>query len=267
MDGFIYRVGSPTNVLGRPPRFYGGREIANSGSQFASVYAVRKEDARAIQETAETAAGFRGIVWSRRLWIDFDNHEAADRAEEFLRRENYDHVVYDTGGGRGRHIGVLRAAQPSHTLPLQDKLWVQEHCPGADLGLYWHLHLIRLPGAIHERTGKRKSLLREHKGRELTLPKLRPDTDPARDDLSESSVASVARPSIFRCWEVTSNLAPASGGERHKQLVNLSMALCKDARVKFEEALWVCLEVNRGFDDPKEESEVVRLVKWAYGLL
>lgn len=260
---FIYRVGSPTNVIGRPPRFYGGSEIANSGSQFASVYAVRKEDAQAIRDAAGTAAGFRGVVWSRRLWIDFDSYEAADKAEETLRQLGLDHVVYDTGG-RGRHIGILRAAEPSHTLPLQDKQWVRANIEGADLGIYWHLHLIRLPGAIHERTGRKKTKLREFKGTELVLPKLADHNDPAMDIIGEHQASRVARPSIFRCWEVTSNLTPTSGGSRHRQLVNLSLALCKDAKVSFEEALWVVREVNRGFDEPKEDVELERMVRWAY---
>lgn len=264
MDGYVYRVCSSTNVLGRPPRFVRSDHLANVGARFASVYAVRQEDARAIANAAGTAAGYRGVVWSRRLWVDFDNHEAADRAEEFLRKEGYDYVVYDTGGGRGRHIGILRAALPSHTLPIQDKLWATEYLPGCDLGLYWHLHLIRLPGALHERTGLPKRLLRRAEGRELTLPPYLPDE--AEKATSHTAQQGTTRQSIFRIWEVASLLVGEPGESRHRQLVQLAKALRHDGKVSFEEACWVVVEVNMGFVDPKPREEVIRIVKWAYEL-
>lgn len=263
MNGYIYRIGSPTNVIGRPPHFYSSDQLIARGCQFGSVYAVTEEAARSIGETSGTASGFRGIVWSRRLWVDFDNEEAADKAEAFLTKEGYDYVAYHTGG-RGKHFGILRAALPSHTLPMQDKLWVSQNLPGCDLSLYWHLHLIRLPGAVHERTGLTKRFLYRREGRELTLPPYLPE----EAKIVQTGLVSSAygRQSIFKLWEVTSKLTEDPSQSRHRHLVLLAKALKEEGRVSPEEALWVVTEVNMGFSDPKPENEVQRIVKWAYGI-
>jgi hypothetical protein len=258
VDKFVYRVGSNSNVLGRPPKFFRSAELNANGCRFTSIYAVREEDAQAIAE-AGTVAGFKGIVWSQRLWADFDDEGSAKVAQEFLKKEGYDHVVYTTGN-RGCHIGILRDSPPSHTLPLQDKLWAKTWLTGCDLSIYWHLHLIRMPGTVHESTGLPKRLLYKAEGRALVLPQLATeagvgDTAPRR--------SSNTRPSIFSFWAVVSNLT-SDGGSRHHQLVRLSKALKEDAGVAFEEALWVVGEVNRGFDDPKPFAEVDRIVRWAY---
>ncbi len=259
MDDWVYRIGSPTNRIGRPPRFFRSDKLVVNGARFASVYAVREMDAKAIEDTAQTCAGFKGIVWSRRLWIDFDSYEAANRAETRIKEMGYDFVVYDTGG-RGRHLGVLRDVRPSHTLPAQDKEWVEEHFPEADLSLYWHLHLIRLPGAVHERTGRSKQRIRVYAGRELIL-------QPVRDTISATSsigsTSTVSRSSIFNTWSIVSLLSRTGEGDRHRRMVRLSCAL-KEAQVTKEEALWVVLEVNRGFQEPKPEEEVIRIVDWSY---
>ncbi len=257
---FVFRVGSGTNIIGRPPRFYHSSRLIDSGSRFASVYAVRKEDAKAVEE-AGSSSNFRGIVWSQRLWVDFDQEKPAQRARDFLIKERYDHVVYHTGN-RGLHIGILRDNPPSHLLPYQDKKWVSENLPGADLSLYWHLHLIRLPGALHESTGKPKRLIYTQAGRSLTLPKFISESQKA--DLLPGQIPTLRRPPLFTVWSVLSNLTGEGLNGRHEQLVQLAIALKRDAKVTYEEALWVVGEVNNGFSDPKSEEELIRITKWAY---
>jgi hypothetical protein len=259
VDGFIYRIGANTNILGRPPKFFKSSDLGNAGCRFGSVYAVREEDARSISETAGTAAGFKGIVWSSRLWADFDNEESANQAKAYLEKEGYDHTVYTTGN-RGCHIGIARASNPSHVLPLQDKSWAKENLRGCDLSLYWHLHLIRLPGALHESTGLPKRLLYSRPGRVLTLPAYTPsEYVPAQQPLPPAREGS-----IFQKWSVVSNLT-SDGGSRHHQLVRLAKALKEDCGVTYEESLWMVSEVNKGFEEPKGIDEVTRIVKWTYG--
>lgn len=255
---FIYRLGSPTNRLGRPPQFYRSNDLIARGCTFASVYAVREEDAICIQETAQTAAGFKGIVWSQRLWVDFDDARAGVAAQLKLKEEGIDHVVFTTGG-RGYHIGVGRDASPSHTLPLQDKQWVEENLQGADLSLYWHLHLIRLPGTTHERTGLPKRLLYSHAGRDITLSPYNPSEERATDVV----LATTSRPSLFMNWEIMTRLTP-NPGNRHHQLVKLAKAIQQHGGASMDEARWVLNELNRSFKEPKSQEEVDKIVKWAY---
>lgn len=257
---FLYRLGSTTNMLGRPPKFYHSRDLSKYGCRFSSVYAVREEDARYI-EAAGTASGFKGIVWSQRLWIDFDTEEAAKTAQLKLKELKYDHVVYDTGN-RGCHIGILRDTMPSHTLPSEDKTWVANNLVGADLSLYWHLHLLRLPGCIHEKTGEPKKFLYKCEGSSIILPKVDAQVlvdEPSRKDKDAS------RSSIFNHWNIVSHFTEGTGS-RHEQLLSLAGACKRDSGTNFEECLWIVLEVNSGFSEPKPEEEVRRIVKWVYNL-
>lgn len=257
-NGFIYRVGSHTNIIGRPPILYHSRVLLREGCRFASLYAIREADAQAIIE-AGTVQGFKGIVWSQRLWVDFDNNQdASDRFRQWLKEQEYNHVVYNTGG-RGVHIGVLRDTQPSHLLPLQDRQWVQEMAPGADLSLYWHLHLLRLPGARHENTGLDKRLVYSQEGKALLLPAYSPQDPPPK----ATPTYQERQGSIFTNWEVVEVLTQQPGSSKHHQLVRLSRRL-REAGLGEEEALWVMMEVNRGFDEPKESNEVERICQWAY---
>jgi len=270
VDRFIYRLCSTTNHIGSPPVFYSRNDINNGRNKFASVYSVTGEDAFYVQE-AKTAAGFRGTVWSRRLWVDLDTTEAAAAAQSKVKELGYDHVVYDTGN-RGCHIGVARDALPSHTLPQQDKAWAQANIPGADLGLYWHLHLIRLPGVLHEKTGKPKRLIYSQKGGTLQLPSWTPRDlgQPGRigeasgyrseQEKGNCNLQSSGRPSIFKAWEVMQHFVPT--GHR-RQLVELAVALYR-AQVTKEEALWVVRELNRAYTIPKDDSDLLRIVDWAY---
>lgn len=256
MDNYIYRIGSPTNILGRPPNFYRSSELLSKQCAFASVYAVTVETAYAIETISQTAQGFKGVVWSQRLWVDFDNEEAGKAAQIKLKELGYDYVVYHTGG-RGIHIGILRDTQPCHTLPQQDKAWVSTNLAGADLSLYWHLHLIRLPGTKHERTGIPKTLIVSQRGRSLQLPILSQEERSEMGRITEQ----MKQGSIFTSFEVVSNLAPT--GDR-KQLVRLAAALKEHTEASLQEALWVIKEVNRGFNPPRDEKEVERIVRWAY---
>jgi hypothetical protein len=259
VERFNYRIGAHSKLIGRPPVFVNSLDLIPRGFQYASIYAVPEETARAIEQ-AGTAAGFKGVVWSQRLWLDFDTEDAAERAKRRLKEEGYDHVVYTTGG-RGCHIGILRRAFPSHTLPAQDRAYAQSNFPGCDLSLYWHLHLLRLPGAVHERTGKTKQMLYRVEGKELELPRWEP-----QDVAVNSKTVEPSRGGMFKIWSVVSKLSvePAEGG-RHRHLVALAKALQADAAMTEEECLWVVREVNRGFPEPKGEEELLRIVQWAYG--
>ena len=260
---YIYRIGSPTNSIGRPPKFYRSAELLPKGQSFGSVYAVSVEDAHFIEE-AGTAAGYKGVVWSQRLWVDFDSEDGARAAQSKLKELGYDHVVYTTGG-RGCHIGILRPSAPSHVLPLRDKQWVANNLPGADLSLYWHLHLIRLPGAVHERTGLAKRVLYKVEGRELILPPYDPDANVRA--FREVSAEAGREGSIFQNWEIISQLTALNpNGSRHQHLVNISATLCNSSGINRDRALWIVQEVNRGFPEPKTEEEVEKIVDWAYSL-
>lgn len=259
---YRYRIGSTTNILGRPPQFYDSSSLHQGGCKFASVYAVTEEDAQAIQHSAQTAAGYKGTVWSQKLWIDFDDRQAGEEAQEALKNSGLAFVVYDTGN-RGFHIGIGREAKPSHVLPLQDKQYVATTFPKADLSLYWHLHLIRLPGVAHEKTGEIKRLVYEQEGKALVLPLYEPPPAFTNTPGALNQYQGKQRGSIFREWNVVDKLNP-DPNNRQGSLVNLALALKNDGNLNQEEALWVTAEANRGLDNPKSDNDIERIVKWVY---
>jgi hypothetical protein len=259
---FTYRLGSATTSIGRPPVFFPSSCLISAGFKFASVYAVTKTDAEAISSSG-SAAGFKGTVWSQRLWVDFDDEAALELARCILKEKGYDFVVYDTGGGRGGHLGILRVSSPSHLLPGQDRNWVSNNLPGADLGLYWHLHLIRLPGTIHESSGKPKVLTAHHLGKTLVLPPWQEGRAVSEERSVHGPGPSVGRKSLFRSWEVMQAIMPTQGESRHRQLLLLASA-AKRAGATVEESRWLCGELNAAFEEPKSLEESTRVVDWVY---
>lgn len=252
-----YVLYSPTRRYSMPPCMRMVGELPSSG--YTSLYGVTEDTAKALHACG-TAAGFKGSVWASRLWVDIDSYETADNVETYLRAIGVNYVAYDSGG-KGAHFGILRDTGPSHLLPLQDKAWVTKQIPEADLSIYTHLHLFRLPGTVHEDTGRKKILINSCEGTALVLPPLprsihQPSTTPVMSHGSGSPLTS----SRVKYWS-----RPVLAGKRHRALLKLAGALRDDAGVGLDVALWWVEEVNRTYAEPKEPEKVTEIVRWVYG--
>lgn len=253
MDTFSYVLYNPTASYGAKPRFISVRDSGVQG--FISLYQVEETTAKAI-ESAGTTEGFKGVVWSPFLWIDVDSYEAAEKVEERLQSMELSYTAYDSGG-RGAHFCIPRKAEPSHLLPARDKAWVKANFPEADTSIYTHLHPFRIPGTVHEKTGRVKEVVSGYVGKELELPPY--EKRAMKVDPTPSGV------SVFDCFRVMSNISPATRGDRHKQLVNVAFALKDDASVTAQVALWWVSEVNKRFVPPLEDWELEKLIRSVYG--
>lgn len=251
------RIYSPTKSHTTVPSFI--RDTSGMVG-FTSLYNVTEADAQAIV-AAGTTATYKGVVGGERLWLDIDSYEAADAVEERLKEMGYGYIAYDSGG-RGVHFGINRAAVPSHLLPAQDKAWVQAHFPEADLSIYTHLHLFRLPGTIHETHGREKTLVDTVEGKTLYLPRLEKKDVKLNILASSSSGYNV---SIFDCTRVMANSIPTVSGNRHPTLVKLCYALKDDAGVDANIARWWVGEVNKLSEEPKEDEQLDQIVGSIYG--
>lgn len=251
---YQYRLHASAPHYGGTPKFHMESSLPSEG--FTSLYAVDRETAKALFSEG-TTRHFKGVVWSERLWLDFDSYEAADGAESKLREMGYDFIAFDTGG-RGAHFGVLRACRPSHLLPYKDKAWVKEHFPEADTSIYTHLHPFRLPGTVHAKTGRRKQEVVRVVGKSLILP-VYEDTL-----VLKQSVQSYKDKSVFNCFRVMSNSHPVAAGERHETLVKLTYALKDDAGVGAGFALDWLHEVNKQYEVPKSPEDLERIIRSIY---
>ena len=222
----------------------------DSNTGFGSLYSITQESAEAIQREG-TIAGFNGCVWSERLWIDVDSYEEAEKVELTLKGMKLDFIAFDSGG-KGAHFGVLRNHPPSHLLPKKDRVWVRKHFPKADSSIYSSLHLFRLPGTVHQKTGRRKRLVVQEPGTALTLPKYEPF-------ILKSPVFISANESVFKDYRVLQNIKNARTGDRHYTLVKIAYAL-KDKNVDETYSRWFLGEVNKLFEEPKTEIEVEKIV-------
>ena len=235
-------------------RFFHFNSLPNYG--FRSVYGVTEETAKAITESGTTAA-FKGPVWSERLWLDIDDYEKAEAVKERFKVNDYDFAVYDSGR-RGLHIGVMRTAEPSHLLPLQDAAWAKEHVPETDFMLYTqHLHLLRQPGSRHEKTGRYKTLTYSQPGRAITV------ASPSFESTKKVGLVSHATTSVFEDRLIQTLTAPQENGQRHRTLVTLAYALKKRGE-PLEIIHWYLLQTNLLFAERKSEEEVKKIAESIY---
>lgn len=228
--------------------------------RFTSLYQISAESARGIG-TAGTVAGFNGVVWSERLWLDIDGYDKAERVELKLQELGLDYIAYDSGG-KGAHFGVKRTHEPSHLLPKKDKQWVSQTFPEADLSIYTPLHLFRIPGAIHETTGRRKEAVSQRQGTTLTLPEQ--SQEPIY--LTSRKITSYDNSSIFLDPRLGSTVRTVPTGNRHETLVKVCYA-AKDKGADAETARWFLEQLNSLFKEPKEEKQVSKVVANIYGKL
>jgi hypothetical protein len=268
MYGYDWSYYSPSKFYSDSPCFIHLDRLPNQG--FGSVYYITKETAEAIK-SAGTTKGFAGIVHSERLWIDIDTKGLSEEraiekitvTEQKLNMMGVDYEAYDSGGHStvgGAHFGVLRDAKPSHTLPMQDRLWAESHFKDvADTSIYTHIHLFRLPGNLHEDTGRPKELVYRKTGSSLTLPKYENRGQPIQ--FAPSSDSDVF--SVFDNLRVMSSTVPQNNGNRHPTLVKLAYAL-KDSNVDPIHARWWLGETNKMFSEPKPDEELDGIVERVY---
>lgn len=257
---YIYALWQPT-VYSTSFRFIPVHQLPSHG--FSSTYLVSAAEADAITKSG-SKAGFKGTVWSERLWIDVDNYDDARSIKEQLEKDGYDFICYDSGN-RGFHFGLRRAASPTHFLPELDKEWVRSAYPdlakrgAVDTSIYKNLNLFRCPGGRHEKSGRFKELIASAVGtRTLDFTGKSPS-----ESRQSRVVANKSGSSIFDDSYISLLTVPAHNGQRHKALVRLAYAL-KGRGEQQEIAMWYLLELNKWFEVPKEEAEVEQIVESIY---
>lgn len=236
-------------------RFFPKEELPEAG--FQSVYAITESDAESLVK-AGTYAGFRGTVWSDRLFIDCDTNENSTEVESRLNALGLSYEKYTTGN-RGCHFEVPRTCTPSHLLPSIDKQWCANNLVGADLKLYSQLHLFRRIGHVHEKTGRKKELLYAREG--TTLDLTGHSLEVSKLTPTQTKQAS-SYGSVFEDQRVMDLTVPYEDGNRHKMLMVLAMRLHERGEA-FEFALGWVQHVNL-LGSPLAANEVERLVTWVY---
>lgn len=261
VSDYEYSIYSSVLGYGKLPSFRRNHELGNLKG-FSSLYSVSKQESENIT-AAGTISGFKGSVWSERLWVDVDSYDSADAVESKLKELGYDYLAYDSGG-KGAHFGISRETRPSHLLPEQDKHWVQtalSGIPGIDTSIYTHLHLFRLPGTTHERTGRPKELVEHSTGTSLVHGSyIRPVRT---SDPSPYLANGTGDKSVFSSYQVMSQVGKVRVGGRHASLVKSAYGL-RDTGIPVAAARWWLLELNKHFEEPKREEEIEKILQDVY---
>lgn len=143
-------------------------DVANY-TGFRSVYGYPEELAQLINERGSTRELVGRCVYSDKLFVDFDHGDGSDLLA-WLYDEQIEHSVWDTGN-RGLHVHIMIEPMLDPLVPQSQQAWVREHIPGADLSFYIHGGIVRLPGTVHQKTGRTKVKRQEiRSGRPLEIP-------------------------------------------------------------------------------------------------
>jgi len=135
---------------------------------FRSVYAFDADKVETIKK-ARSTANLQGVpVYADQLLLDFDDVDPSSLLL-FLYDEGIAHTVYNSGG-RSTHVHINTEAMYGEHVPRSHKRWVEAHAPTADTAFYHPAGMYRLANTLHERTGLRKEVIREHQGKRLLIP-------------------------------------------------------------------------------------------------
>lgn len=224
---------------------------------YASVYMFSKQDAEEIIATQSSAGLSRYAVYADTLTLDLDKGiEQLVIVQAKLQGLAY--TVYESGG-KGYHVVIPLAETLYGTnVPYSQRKWVEILDVGADLSLYQAGHIISLPGRLHPKTGKRKTLIDNQLGHLLSIPLVtrEPPTFAIREDNTSEFERGI--------WRVLDLLRGGPGpGGRHTALWSTAKHFA-DSGLEYSTTLDLLWQVNQGWDEPKTLDEVKVAVGQAY---
>ena len=231
---------------------------------FESVYRFSASAAETMQRRGSIAGCSNFPVYTDRLLIDLDDGvTSAKRLKSILIKQNLAHLIYNSGN-KGYHFLIPCKPMFDLDVPYTQRVWVEDLNINADLSLYRHNSMIRLPGTINEKTGKRKKLIAVNKGSKLVLDNIIENPDRykvwqgSEDVISKTFIQNIFSKGL-RMLRVTPN-----PGRRHTELWSLANDFAKSG-LDFETAYNVILKINDSWGiNAKEDSEVYRAVEDGY---
>jgi len=203
-------------------------------SNFRSVYGYPPPAAEHITAQGNVRGLYDFAVQSSTLFIDVDEDDHLDEIEKIVAGLGVGYSVWRSGN-RGLHFHIDMKSYTSKHLPYSQKKFIESLglADKVDLTLYRHHSIFRVPGAVHQETGKVKTLIREVAGPVLEI-QIVEEPIPEYTTLETGDSVSVAR---FR-----RNLLQKRGvGQRHNHLYILFQSGIKaghDADTVLEWMYW-----------------------------
>ncbi len=232
---------------------------------YSSIYMFSEEDAQTIKKN-EHSKGFQYLqVSAKFLIMDIDcGKEGLDQILPILDKRQFSYEVWESGG-KGFHIYIPHELLTSIHLPHSHKMAAKEILGDKfgliDASLYQHGRLLSLPGRIHPKTKKKKTLVISKKGScILTVPiveevKIRP-----MYELIHGSDEGL----IMGLTRVTDMISyPPGPGNRHLRIWGASKDLAMSG-LSYDTVLDLMNRVNSSWQDQKPTSEIEQAVQSAF---
>ena len=159
---------------------------------FRTVYGFQEDSLEYFREIGGVR-GTKGLqVYGDELFIDIDNDDQeAEKVFKILVERGYRFEMYFSGS-KGYHFLLFHEPMISSSLPHSHKKWVESHDIRCDWSIYQSGRLIRLPGTIHQKTGKEKVLIESNEGSLIQVPLIEaPIAQPSYSSLEDGSEANL----------------------------------------------------------------------------
>lgn len=176
-----------------------------------------------------TTRGSKNIVtsvYADTLFTDFDDgteaYDAKTEAEKLWRWLNERGISYNVwdSGGRSIHIEIPHEPIWDKDLPYSHKMFLRSIEVKSDESLFQIGRIFRLPGTIHEKTLRKKTLLESKEGKLLEFPLLKEPPKPKVDACFDGEgVIELA----VRLQKVVAD--PFQDGERNKRFFVLAASV------------------------------------------
>ena len=181
------------------------------GSCFRSVYGYPKETEELIARQG-SVGGLKGHpVQSSFLFVDVDEEENVKEVESVIAGLGVGYSKWTTGN-RGAHFHIDMASVTDSRLPFSQAEFIRGCGLGdlVDMSIYRHHSIFRVPGAIHQTTGKVKECLYHVDGPVLSID-LVTEPEPEYENHNEGDLESIR--------QFKKNLLAKRGvGKRHPHL-------------------------------------------------
>lgn len=223
---------------------------------FASVYMFKSEDAKQVRANGSSRGLGSLIVAADAVTLDIDNPNDINQVLEKLDSLKLGYEVWDSG--RGYHIVIPHDFIEDNRLPYSHRCWVESLGLSVDLTLYQHARVLRLPGTVNVKTGRRKQFVEKVDGMKPVI-ELR---DPPQFNLKPDTFGLKTIESVLNQFQRLASSEPVPGN-RHTRIWSAARSAA-EAGISYSTALELLQEINNAWQTPKEPSEVEKAVTQAY---
>ncbi len=242
--------------FGRPKLVGYNDRYSHTG--FTSVYGFPPEAVARINSSGTLRNLSDFPVFSDVLYVDFDNNEeAAERFRLTALEGKCGYEMYHSGG-RSIHFHIPLEPMYGRGVPGSQRVWMEEKAPEADMSIYRHTGLYRLPGTRHDKNpGKSKKILLQKDG-----PLLRIENRPhVRSNLLTEDGSGVEF--HYRVLGRLLHMRVAEGG-RHTHLFKIGMNCLHSGQPEAEARNLLNMWNNSNCHPPKQDWELERIINYVY---